>query len=73
MPIILRNLLLGLLLDHGVSSKPGGKPSMYEHAVRTVARNLRGLSRIVGVGREGIWKIGPEVVREAIVNARGAT
>jgi ATP-dependent DNA helicase RecG len=47
----------------------GNVPTMVNDAVQSVLRNLRRASRIVGVGREDIWEIGPEVIREAIVNA----
>lgn len=47
----------------------GNVPTMVNDAVQAVLRNLRRASRIVGVGREDIWEIGPEVIREAIVNA----
>jgi ATP-dependent DNA helicase RecG len=47
----------------------GNVPTMVNDAVAAVLRNLRRASRIVGVGREDHWEIGPEVVREAIVNA----
>lgn len=47
----------------------GNVPTMVNDAVQAVLRNLRRASRIVGVGREDFWEIGPEVVREAIVNA----
>jgi ATP-dependent DNA helicase RecG len=47
----------------------GNVPTMVNDAVQAVLRNLRRASRIVGVGREDLWEIGPEVIREAIVNA----
>ncbi len=47
----------------------GNVPTMVNDAIQAVLRNLRRASRIVGVGREDIWEIGPEVIREAIVNA----
>jgi ATP-dependent DNA helicase RecG len=47
----------------------GNVPTMVNDAVQAVLRNLRRASRIVGVGREDQWEIGPEVIREAIVNA----
>jgi ATP-dependent DNA helicase RecG len=47
----------------------GNVPTMVNDAVAAVLRNLRRASRIVGVGREDLWEIGPEVIREAIVNA----
>jgi ATP-dependent DNA helicase RecG len=47
----------------------GGVPTVVNDAVQAVQRNLRRASRIVGAGREDLWEIGPEVVREAIVNA----
>lgn len=47
----------------------GNVPTVVNDAVQAVLRNLRRASRIVGVGREDLWEIGPEVVREAIVNA----
>jgi ATP-dependent DNA helicase RecG len=47
----------------------GNVPTVVNDAVQAVLRNLRRASRIVGVGREDRWEIGPEVVREAIVNA----
>jgi ATP-dependent DNA helicase RecG len=47
----------------------GNVPTMVNDAVQAVLRNLRRASRIVGVGREDIWEIGPEVIREAVVNA----
>lgn len=47
----------------------GNVPTMVNDAVQAVLRNLRRASRIVGVGREDLWEVGPEVVREAIVNA----
>jgi ATP-dependent DNA helicase RecG len=47
----------------------GNVPTMVNDAVQAVLRNLRRASRIVGVGREDLWEIGPDVIREAIVNA----
>lgn len=47
----------------------GNVPTMVNDAVQAVLRNLRRAARIVGVGREDVWEIGPEVIREAIVNA----
>ncbi len=47
----------------------GNVPTMVNDAAQAVLRNLRRAARIVGVGREDVWEIGPEVIREAIVNA----
>jgi ATP-dependent DNA helicase RecG len=47
----------------------GSMPAMVNDAAQAVLRNLRRAARIVGVGREEIWEIEPEVIREAIVNA----
>lgn len=52
------------------SAAAGGPvPAMVGSAVQAVLRNLRRASRVAGVGREDLWEIGPEVIREAIVNA----
>jgi ATP-dependent DNA helicase RecG len=37
--------------------------------IQAVQRSLRRASRVVGGGREDLWEIGPEVIREAVVNA----
>jgi ATP-dependent DNA helicase RecG len=47
----------------------GPVPAMVASAVQAVLRNLRKASRVAGVGREDLWEIGPEVIREAVVNA----
>ncbi|WP_239381239.1 MULTISPECIES: ATP-binding protein [unclassified Frankia] len=47
----------------------GNAPTMVADAMLAVQRNLRRASRIVGAGREDIWEIAPEVIREVVVNA----
>jgi ATP-dependent DNA helicase RecG len=47
----------------------GAVPDMAADAVQAVQRNLRVVSRVIGVGRLDQWEIEPEVIREAVVNA----
>jgi len=47
----------------------GAVPDMVVDAVQVVQRNLRVVSRVIGVGRVDQWEIEPEVIREAVVNA----
>ena len=47
----------------------GTVPAMVADTIQAAQRNLRKSSRIVGAGRDDHWEIGPEVIREAVVNA----
>lgn len=47
----------------------GPIPTMVTDTLYAVQRNLQVASRIVGAGREELWEIEPEVIREAVVNA----
>lgn len=47
----------------------GAVPDMVVDTVQVVQRNLRVVSRVIGVGRVDQWEIEPEVIREAVVNA----
>jgi len=47
----------------------GPVPTMVIDTIQAVQRNLRRSSLVVGGGREDVWEIGAEVIREAVVNA----
>ncbi|WP_052711051.1 ATP-binding protein [Pseudofrankia sp. DC12] len=47
----------------------GTIPTMVIDVIQAAQRSLRRASRVVGGGRDDYWEIGPEVIREAVVNA----